>query len=535
MDRRTLLAITLCFFIFVGWQKYYIEPQQAQVAQQQQAAAKAAAGSASTSASTTAGQTLSSAKENTPPAKQVLRPESTVELPLTTGTVTLSDLNRLLKEWSLSNYRVSLDRDSKPVSLTSFSHQPSELEVAFDHPDFAYLNQVQGKLTRTPTGANWLYEDHLVRMGREITVAPGASHLNVRFTFDFKTAQRPNFAFISVAAQVPDGKDNEEHDRQLLYFTNNAIERVVLAKASLTEVKTTVRYVGTATRYFVLAAVPAEGSIEPRALVQPIDSKSSRVSMVYPIAGASTAFPMKVYFGPKDLSILRAVEPTLDHVVDLGWFTIFAYPLLKLLKWFYQYVGNYGVAIILLTLLLKIVTYPLTYKSMKSMKEMAKLQPQIQKLKEKHGDDKEAFNREMLVLMRTHGANPMSGCLPMLVQMPIFFALYRVLYESIELYQAPFALWIHDLSAHDPFYVTPVLLTLVMYIQQKLTPNTSTDPIQAKMLQFMPIMFGVFMLALPSGLTIYMLVNAIAGIGQQILLNKKFDSGHVAAVPAGAR
>jgi YidC/Oxa1 family membrane protein insertase len=242
------------------------------------------------------------------------------------------------------------------------------------------------------------------------------------------------------------------------------------------------------------------------------------------MAGKTLSVPMRVYFGPKELNILRQVEPTLDHTVDFGWFTVFAYPLLKLLKWLYQFVQNYGVAIILLTLLLKIVTYPLTYKSMKSMKNMAKLQPQLQKIREKHKDDKEALNREMLGLMKNHGYNPMAGCLPMLIQMPIFFALYRVLYSSIELYHAPFALWIHDLSTRDPYYVTPVLLSLTMFIQQKLTPNTATDPAQAKMMQLMPLIFGAFMLTLPSGLTIYMLVNAIASILQQMILNKKLDA-----------
>jgi YidC/Oxa1 family membrane protein insertase len=166
------------------------------------------------------------------------------------------------------------------------------------------------------------------------------------------------------------------------------------------------------------------------------------------------------------------------------------------------------------------------------MKEMARLQPQLQKIREKYKDDREALNREMMILMRSHGYNPMAGCLPILIQMPIFFALYRVLYSSIDLYHAPFALWIHDLSAPDSIYVTPVLLSITMFIQQKLTPNTATDPMQAKMLQIMPLIFGAFMLTLPSGLTLYMLVNAIASIVQQVILNKKLDIRHPQPVPA---
>jgi YidC/Oxa1 family membrane protein insertase len=162
---------------------------------------------------------------------------------------------------------------------------------------------------------------------------------------------------------------------------------------------------------------------------------------------------------------------------------------------------------------------------MKSMKDMARLQPQLAKIREKYKDDKEALNREMLSLMRTHGYNPAAGCLPMIIQMPIFFALYRVLYSSIELFHAPFAFWIRDLSARDPFYVTPVLLALTMFLQQKVSPQQATgDPTQQKMMQFMPLIFGFMMLNLPSGLTLYMLVNAIAGIGQQLFLNKRLDT-----------
>ena len=531
MDRRTLLAITLCFLIFVGWQKFYIEPHQLAVQQ----AATQASGGGTHSASPGSGITSSSEKAVSAAPKQQARPETTITLPVATGSVVVSDKSKLIKSWTLNTYRQSMEANASAVDLHALSLEVGELEVAFDNPEFAYLNTVQGNLVQSPAETTWVYEDDNVRMTREIRTAPGNHHLDARFTFNFKTAKRPNFAFISASATRPHDKDPEEQDRQVFYFTNNTIERVLLHKPSLTEVKTPVRYVGAANRYFVFTAVTVPGTVEPRALVQPVGDRSARVSLVYPISGATLAVPVKVYFGPKDLSILRSVDPVLDHIVDFGWFTVFAYPLLKIMKWLYAFCGNYGVAIILLTLLLKIVTYPLTYKSMKNMKEMAKLQPQIQRLKEKHGDNKEAFNREMLTLMKTNGANPMAGCLPILVQMPVFFALYRVLYGSIELYQAPFAAWIHDLSAHDPYYVTPVLLTLIMYIQQRLTPNTATDPVQAKMLQWMPVIFGVFMLALPSGLTLYMLVNAAAGIIQQIILNKKFDTGHVAAVPARAR
>jgi YidC/Oxa1 family membrane protein insertase len=184
-------------------------------------------------------------------------------------------------------------------------------------------------------------------------------------------------------------------------------------------------------------------------------------------------------------------------------------------------VQNYGLAIIVLTFLIKMLLYPLTYTSMKSMSKIAKLQPQLNALREKYKDDREKLNVEMMNFMKTNGYNPVGGCLPILIQMPIFFALYRVLFNSMELYQAPFFGWIQDLSSPDPFFITPVLLCGLMYLQQKISPSTATDPMQQKMLQIMPVLFGVFMLLLPAGLNIYMVVNSAVSIAQQYFLNKK--------------
>jgi YidC/Oxa1 family membrane protein insertase len=225
------------------------------------------------------------------------------------------------------------------------------------------------------------------------------------------------------------------------------------------------------------------------------------------------------------MTALTKVDPILSDAINFGWTSFIAIPLLSGLKWLYANlpgpIKNYGLAIILLTFLIKMLLFPLMYKSMTSMAKMSKLQPQMNALREKHKDNKEKLNQEMMTFMKTNGYNPISGCLPILLQMPIFFALYRVLFNSMELYHAPFAGWIHDLSSPDPFYVTPILLCGLMFLQQKLSPNTAADPAQQKMLQIMPVMFGAFMLMLPSGLTIYMVVNSAVSISQQYYLNRK--------------
>jgi YidC/Oxa1 family membrane protein insertase len=521
MDRRTILAIVLSFGVLWGWQKFYIEPRSthtsaAPVAPQTQQSIAPAQKDTTTAS-------ISSAKAPKPTGPRLTRP-----LVTSTGEVTISDSARAFSEWRLKTYQIGMEKDSAAVDMTSVTHQAGEFDIAFDSPSFSYLRDIQGTLSEIPGGLAFTYEDEKIKLVREFLGGSDRPFLDVTTKAEFKV-EKPSYLFLSIGSHSPE-KDPESQDRGVLYFSNQKIERFKVASSvDLTQSALASKYIASTSRYFTLALVNTS-ALEAKALVQPNGDLTARASLVYPIAGNSITVPTRVYFGPKELDQLRAVEPTLDHVVDFGWFTFLAYPLLKLMKWLHELSGNYGIAIILLTVLLRLATYPLTYKSVKSMKEMAKIQPQLQKLREKYKDDREALNRETLTMMRTHGYNPLAGCLPILIQMPVFFALYQVLWGSIELYHAPFALWIHDLSTHDPFYITPVLLTATMYFQQKLTPMAATDPAQVKMMQMMPLIFGAMMLWLPSGLTLYMLVSAVAGIIQQLILNKKFHIQPNAAV-----
>jgi len=223
--------------------------------------------------------------------------------------------------------------------------------------------------------------------------------------------------------------------------------------------------------------------------------------------------------GPRDPGILETVNYRLSEIIDFGIFDFIARPLLFVLNFFYSFVGNYGIAIILLTVVIKIVFWPLTQKSYSSMKAMQTLQPEMQKIREKFKNDKERLNREIMELYKTKRVNPLGGCLPMLIQIPVFFALYKVLLGNIDLRHAPFALWITDLSAKDPYYITPIIMGGTMFLQQKMTPSTM-DPTQAKIFMVMPIVFTFLFLNFPSGLVIYWLVNNILTILQQYLINK---------------
>lgn len=279
---------------------------------------------------------------------------------------------------------------------------------------------------------------------------------------------------------------------------------------------------GFADKYFLSAVIAADSNLgqvritkKSSGLLESIFSSPS-----FNIApGQDHSVRYKLFFGPKDLHVLKAQGNNLEQALDLGWFSSIAKPLLYVLKFFYQYTHNYGIAIIIITVILKILFFPLTHKSYKSMKEMQNLQPKMQELREKHKNDRDALNRATMELYKTNKVNPLGGCLPMLVQIPVFFALYKALMFSIELRHAPFMLWITDLSAKDPYYVTPIIMGATMFIQQKMTPSTM-DPMQAKIMLALPIVFTFMFLNFPSGLVLYWLVNNILTIAQQAYINK---------------
>ncbi|MBK5273902.1 MAG: membrane protein insertase YidC [Desulfuromonadales bacterium] len=294
-----------------------------------------------------------------------------------------------------------------------------------------------------------------------------------------------------------------------------------------------VQWAGFADKYFLSAILAEKNSISS------VELKKNAAGFMESIvsapqvtvnAGQSITVTQRLFVGPKDIDVLKAQGNALEQSLDLGWFTVLAKPLLYTLKFFYRYVGNYGIAIIIITIILKGLFFPLTHKSYKSMKDMQKIQPKMAALKEKYKDDRDAMNKAVMELYREHKVNPLGGCLPMVVQIPVFFALYKALMFSIELRHAPFFLWITDLAGPDnlfgellhlPMVIGPLPLVMgaSMFLQQKMTPS-QMDPIQAKMMLALPVVFTFMFLSFPSGLVLYWLVNNILTIGQQMYINK---------------
>jgi YidC/Oxa1 family membrane protein insertase len=238
--------------------------------------------------------------------------------------------------------------------------------------------------------------------------------------------------------------------------------------------------------------------------------------------GASAQVKAELYAGPQEQQRLKTAAPGFDLVVDYGWLTIIAWPLFWLLQKFHEFSGNWGVAIILLTLLIKIIFFPLSAASYKSMAKMKLVTPRLTKIRELYGDDRQKMNQAMMELYKTEKINPLGGCFPIVVQIPVFIALYWVLLAAIELRHAPFILWIKDLSALDPYYVLPILMTCTMVLQTRMNP-VPPDPVQAKVMKFMPFVFSIFFFFFPAGLVLYWLVNNILSILQQWQIQRMFN------------
>ena len=284
--------------------------------------------------------------------------------------------------------------------------------------------------------------------------------------------------------------------------------------------------------YFVAAWVPQDKTAREYYMRKLDGSALFQAGVIVPFSeiapGQQGKIAVSLFAGPQEQAALKAVAPGLDLVVDYGWLTMVAAPIFWALEAIYALVGNWGWAIVVLTILIKAVFFPLSAASYRSMAKMKVLTPRLMQLKERFGDDRQRLNQEMMKMYQTEKVNPLGGCLPILVQIPVFIALYWVLLGAVEMRDAPWIGWITDLATADPYYILPVIMILSMIIQTKLNP-TPPDPIQAKVMMMMPFIFGIMFLWFPSGLVLYWVVNNVLSIAQQWYITKQLDD---AAKPA---
>ncbi|MFP3867325.1 MAG: membrane protein insertase YidC [Desulfobacteraceae bacterium] len=343
---------------------------------------------------------------------------------------------------------------------------------------------------------------------------PSAGNLNLSLTSSYAEQQAGRYGFLGFVG-----------------FINQSRQEVKSSK--LEELKTFTGQIDWASLedgYFMKAMVPRGQNQSVLTLEEPsskVMTATLKTSLEAIAPGQQKTVPFALYFGPKELSTLKSLDLGLEPAVNFGWFNFLAMPLLYVLNFFYRYLHNYGVAIIILTALIRILFIYPNHKSYKSMQAMQKLQPKIAKLREKYKDDRETMNKELMALYRTYKVNPASGCLPMLLQLPVFIALYNLLGYAIEMRHAPFIptlpfteiVWLADLSARDPLLITPLVMGATMFLQQKMSPAPG-DPTQAKLMLMMPVIFTVMFLNFSSGLVLYWLANNVLSIVQQHFTNK---------------
>ena len=289
--------------------------------------------------------------------------------------------------------------------------------------------------------------------------------------------------------------------------------------------------------YFVAAWVPGEKSLREFYMRKVDGTNAFQAGVILPLEeiapGATGKSSVSLFAGPQEQASLKKLAPGLDLVVDYGWLTVVAAPIFWALQAIHSLVGNWGWAIVILTIIIKGIFFPLSAASYKSMAKMKLLTPRLMQLKERFGDDKQRLNQEMMKMYQTEKVNPLGGCLPILVQIPVFISLYWVLLGAVEMRDAPWILWINDLASADPYYILPVIMIISMFVQTKLNP-TPPDPIQAKVMMMMPFMFGIMFLWFPAGLVLYWVVNNVLSIAQQWHITRMIEGGGKAANDAKA-
>ncbi|MBF0309427.1 MAG: membrane protein insertase YidC [Magnetococcales bacterium] len=546
MDRRLLLAISLSFALLLAYQVFmgiYFPPappraeNPATTSQTQTPAQPATAPAAPevTKSPSTSPGTISA------PASGQITPSGGGETfsfgnELLSGSVSQEGA-RLVKTRFL-RFHESIEAESHPVAfLNDAGAEPFVGETGYLAQDGI---KVPGRTTRwesvsdssTPSGRilhlRWdngqgqVFEKILSLEAKSylLTVTDRVSNQGA--------APAPLFHYAQFLRVQPKGDANKQfYDFQgpMGFLNGTRIQHEyadVIAKEPPVD-KSAEGWVGFSDRYFLAALVPGDAVTSKRFYFD-YDAPSHRVGVVSPkldvAAGGKQENVTRLFIGPKEIRTLESLNLHLERSIDYGWFHFLAVPLVDLMLFFNDFLGNYGLAIILLTFVIKLLFYPLANKSYRSMSAMKKLQPRMEELKRLYGDDKQRMNQEMMRLYQEEKVNPLGGCLPIIIQIPVFFALYKVLYLSVEMRHAPFFLWIHDLTAMDPFYVLPLLMGVSMFIQTKLNP-TPADPVQAKVMLFLPVIFTVMFLTFPSGLVLYWLVNNVLSIIQQSYIMKQ--------------
>ena len=544
---RIFIAIALSFLIFLLWEVFFVDRKEIGQAPQVATISEKDLDKKETK------EKFSPVIEEMPGdqgeiPKDYKTRDTIINTPLYKATI--SEKGATLSSFILKNYKETVDEKSPLKELISKNLEEGTVLCSFQEKSISDLNNVI-------YASEFAGKSIDIFNNSEKVVFSYASPAGLVFIKEYVFS--PNDYIISVKIRVINRSEQDFSDQLKVSLVNqleekeayygfvgpsalidNKIKEVKIGEIKeepVTEGK--IKWIGLETIYFINSILP-KGDKDASMILSEADNKIVYNSYLEPVVkfekGTEKVYDYDIYFGPKSLKLLSQMGNELDRAINFGMFDFIAKPCLWLMNLIHDYIPNYGIAIIILTIIVKIILWPLGNKSYKSMNDMKKLAPLMKEIKEKYKDDKKKMNQETMALYRTYKINPMGGCLPMILQIPVFFALYRMLYEAIELRHAPFFLWINDLSAPDrlfnfdmqiplmqPPYGIPVLTLIMgasMFLQQKMAP-AAADPAQAKLMTFMPILFTFIFINFSSGLVLYWLVNNLLSMGQQYYVSKK--------------
>jgi YidC/Oxa1 family membrane protein insertase len=550
---RLFIAIGLSLLVFIGWNFFFVDkqketlPQQAIQSEQQSNKTAGITEKQKTPKETTPLKTQPPLKES---PTEPIKPSRTITVNLPLYTVKISEKGAVFKSFVLNKYQKTIAPDSPSFDMINPDLSQGTVRIGFAGNSFEGIDDAMFSVNLDKDSVD------IKNKAKEISFSwTSPKGVVVEKTYLFS----PDTYLISLDVTIKNGSDQTIKDNLTLSLLkkgpedesrygfegpsaliNNKLEQIKTKKIKKQDVYPgKLTWIAVQDRYFMSAIMPEE-AVDASMHLDINDDKILKNTYVQPEQvippSEQHVFKYKLFFGPKSMTVLKSVDYDLIKAVHFGMFDVLAKPCVWIMNFIYGFIPNYGVAIIILTILSKILLWPLGNKSYKSMAAMKKIQPLMAEIKEKYKDDKKKMNEEMMGLYKTYKVNPLGGCLPMVVQIPVFFALYRMLYEAIELRHAPFFWWINDLSAPDrlfrfdfsipfmqPPYGIPVLTIIMgvtMFIQQKMSPPAG-DPTQAKMMMMMPIVFTVIFINFSSGLVLYWLVNNIISVAQQYYITKK--------------
>jgi len=525
MDKRTILVLFITIFIIFFFQMYFApkQPEVTQPAPKKEEKVDIAPAAREAPAKNEVIITKKTESSTIKTQKDVVVETSLMR-------VTLTNFGGAIKSVKLTQYKEKV-RDSKQKELIEdikpYSYIPTVTRVMdgeiIDDRIFFTVDREMIRVQDTP--------QTLVFSGKMSdgkTIKKIYTFFHDSYTIDMKIEtestgkEKTVVDFAVISAQ----HDSKYTFKGPFIYKGKKLEQIEKIEKNI-EVDKAFTYAGFDDGFFAFILIPDSSSHFPLTVL-----KTENKTPVLRSTIDTRSFSAKLFFGPKKTEVLKSLNINAEKIIDFGWFDILAKPLVLGLNYSNKVTHNYGIDIILLTIFIKIIFYPLSVKSYKSMKEMQKLQPQILKLKEKYKNDRQKLNQEMMELYKRKKINPMGGCLPILIQIPVFFALYKALSGAIEMRHAPFFLWIDDLSAPEDLYtifvagfglpirILPLFMGVTQFIQQKMTP-TGADPLQEKMMLFMPIFFTFLFWGFPSGLVLYWLINNVISIAQQYYINRK--------------